>query len=126
MQAVYDLFANIARRIVEGRKTSGITIQGHAEVLVDLPGRVGAVEGVEVNAPDAVVEQVTALLGCPVDADTTDRLVVGTAVNGAEEASREAIRETIRQACRDPDGSDRRGLFKLEPPAEVDAYVAYG
>src|SRR5437870_5005468 len=43
------------------------------QVLVDLPGGVAAVEGVEVDAAHAVVQQVAALLGGPVDADASHR-----------------------------------------------------
>src|SRR4051794_35139323 len=50
-----------------------------AEILVDLPRRVRAVEGVEVEAADLVVEQVATLLGRPVDTDLADSgRVVGT------------------------------------------------
>ena len=46
----------------------------HTEVLVDLARRVGAIEGVEVEPADLVVEQVPALFGGPVDADLADGL----------------------------------------------------
>ena len=61
-----------------------------AEVLVDLPGRVRPVQRVEVDAPDAVVEQVAALLRRPVDADAGDRLgVVAAAVDRPQQPRRE-------------------------------------
>ena len=47
-----------------------------AEVLVDPPRGVGFVQGVEVDAPGVVVEQVEALLGRPGDPEPGDALVV--------------------------------------------------
>jgi len=62
-----------------------------AEILVDLAGGIGAVEGVEVDAFDAVVEEVAALFGGPMDADVADGLGrVLAAVEGAEEFGGEA------------------------------------
>src|SRR4051812_38051482 len=61
-----------------------------AEVLVDPSGRVRAVEGVEMDAPDLVVEQVAALLGRPVDADLRHGVgVIAAAVDRTEQAGRE-------------------------------------
>src|SRR5512135_1717719 len=61
-----------------------------AQVLVDPPGRVRAVQGVEVEAADVVVEQVAALLGRPVDADLGDGLgIVAAPLDAAEQSSGE-------------------------------------
>src|SRR4051794_1776035 len=52
------------------------------EVLIDPPRRVRAIQRVEVDPPDVVVQEVAALLGRPVDADALDRLrVVAAAVD---------------------------------------------
>src|SRR3954471_18612119 len=60
------------------------------EVLVDPPRRVRAVQGVEVQSPDVIVEQVAALLGRPVDPDPLSRLgVIATAFDRLQEPSRE-------------------------------------
>ena len=62
-----------------------------AEVKVDLAGGGGLVEGVEVEAGDAVVEEVGALFCGVVDADALDGLgVVSCALEGFEEFGGEA------------------------------------
>ena len=60
------------------------------EVGVDLPGGVGAVQRVEMDAIHVVVQQVGALLGRVVDADPGHGLgIVAGAVHGLEQFGRE-------------------------------------
>ena len=84
----------VHRRRSTARSLSGRFSQAcgvlDAEVLVDLPRRVRAVQRVEVDAADLVVEQVAALLGRPVDADLGDGLgIVGATADGPEQPGRE-------------------------------------
>src|SRR5262245_51586723 len=63
---------------------------GDPEVVVNLSGRVGAVERVKVDAADVVVQQVGALLGRPVDADPGDRRIVPTPLDQPQQFRRVA------------------------------------
>jgi hypothetical protein len=47
----------------------GVAVARNAEAVEDSPGRVGAVEGVEVNSGDVVVQEVVTLFQGEVDAD---------------------------------------------------------
>ena len=59
---------------------------GDAEVVVDLAGGGGLVEGIEVDASDVVVQELSALLGGPVLADPCYGVfVAGAALDGAEQ-----------------------------------------
>ena len=60
-----------------------------AEAFVDLPRRIRAIECVEVDASDLIVEQVAALLGGPVDSDLGDGLgIVVATTDRPKKASR--------------------------------------
>src|SRR5579864_3112813 len=61
-----------------------------AKVFIDLPGRVGLVERVEVDPPHLMIEQVTALLGGPVNANLGHGFVALAAFDRPEQGSREA------------------------------------
>src|SRR5436190_1633559 len=72
-----------------------------AEVLVDCAGRIRAVERVEMDAPDLVIEQVAALLGGPVDSDLGNpSWVVAASPDGPEQPGREPRpQRQLRHPC---------------------------
>ena len=74
----------------KGRFLSQGTGVDDAKILINLPGCVGFIERVEVDAADLIVKEVAALLGRPVDPDPCDGLIVGATVDGSEQRSREA------------------------------------
>src|SRR5271157_1922963 len=62
-----------------------------SEVLIDLTRRVGAIESVEMDSPNLVVQQVAALLGGPMNSyPGNSRLVFATALDGPLEPRRDA------------------------------------
>ena len=99
------------------------------EVLVDLPRRVRAVERVEMDSSNLVVEQVAALFGGPVDADLGDGLgIVVASTDRAEKPGRETCsqgqlghpRQVFLRGDRHDPGDDRHpDAGQLAPLTEI-------
>ena len=68
----------------------GVALTRNAEAVEDGARRVGAVEGVEMDSGDVVIEEVVALLQSEVNADAADHFaIVVAALQSAQEFGRE-------------------------------------
>ena len=91
------MHAAVAVALDLGRSLAQRAAIAQAEALIYLAGRVRLVQGIEVDAPDLIVEQVAALLGGPVDADAADGFGVA-AGDATQTALGRAYQTLIAQA----------------------------